>query len=79
MKVLAHGNDGQEPLTIRYLSLLAEREGWDLDAPITYQDPEEGWYFVARGAQLSEVSLGEHRAVDLDFHHEDNWVEEESA
>lgn len=65
---------GDRPLTIRTLTEIAEREGWSLDARLTFLDSEDECERIVRGARYMPGNFGpEDMRIDLDIEHEDEW------
>lgn len=65
MKKIRH-TAGDPAVTIRALSEIAAREGWDLDAQLSVDCEDETFY--VRGAQMLPNG-----GVNLDLCHEDEW------
>lgn len=72
-KNIRHPESGEAPLTIRRLLDLAEREGWDPDTKLFYNNDELMTGVVVQGARLVQVVVGEGDfAIELDGQREDD-------
>lgn len=61
---------GDSPLTIRTLTEMAEREGWSLDARLSFLDGQDLHDRIVRGASIPGP---EDMCINLAIEHEDEW------
>lgn len=71
---IVHTTSGDEPITIRSLVEIAEREGWDLDTRLAFFDPSLEDEQIVRGAARVPGVFGDgDLRIDLDLVPEQDW------